>query len=147
MGISARLRTRKKARCLCDTEPSWRKQFALRECHVSNRYAGILPGWNVLGLRSLSLGQSLPPKAIPSCIRWSRFDRCWVNIRKLLLASLGVTCVFGVNRRFRFRMVREKSRFRKTRCAEPRDYFTDLEKTLPCLTRKSNEFSFTFVLM
>ena len=141
MGISARLRTRKKARCLSDTEPSCRKQFALSECHVSNRYAGILPGWNVLAKR-----QSLPPKAFPSCIRSSRFDCCLVNIRKLLLASLGVTCVFGVNRRFRFRMVREKSRVRKTRCACQRDYFIGLEKTLPCFARKSNEFSLTSVL-
>ena len=63
---------------------------------MSNRYAGILPGWNVLALRSLSLDQSLPPKAFPSCIRSSRLDCCLVNIRKLLLASLGVTLCSGL---------------------------------------------------
>ena len=31
---------RKKARCLCDTEPSYRKRFAVSECHVSNLNMG-----------------------------------------------------------------------------------------------------------
>ena len=57
--------------------------------------AGLLPGRN-----ELAMDQSLPPKAIPSCIRSSRFDCCLVNIRKLLLACLGVTCVFGVKDAF-----------------------------------------------
>ena len=62
--------TRKKARCLSDTEPSCRKQFALSECHVSNLVpkeysAGILPGWNVLALRLIVAGPIATAEGIP----------------------------------------------------------------------------------
>lgn len=118
----------KKARRLRDTEPSYRKQFASSECHVSIRYAGAASGWNVLAPCKFTRNQWLQPKGLPSCIRSSRFGWCVVNIGKLLLARLGVTCVFGSSRRSGLKMVREKSRFPKTIRVQQRDYSIALQR-------------------